>query len=52
MKILLHRGVVPGCAGCAMAHPDFGKSVKPISTRGTDYDHQIGIFRPSDGSAT
>ena len=28
------RPVVPGCAGCAMAHPDFGRSVNPISTRG------------------
>ena len=27
------RPVVPGCAGCAMAHPDFGRSVNPISTR-------------------
>ena len=30
----LLRPVVPGCAGCAMAHPDFGRSVNPISTRG------------------
>ena len=28
-----YRPVVPGCAGCAMAHPDFGRSVNPISTR-------------------
>ena len=28
------RPVVPGCAGCAMAHPNFGRSVNPISTRG------------------
>ena len=28
------RPVVPGCAGCAMAHPDFDRSVNPISTRG------------------
>ena len=28
------RGVVRGSAGCAMAHPDFGRSVNPISTRG------------------
>ena len=33
------RPVVPGCAGCAMAHPDFGRSVNPISTRGADYAH-------------
>ena len=30
----LIRPVVPGCAGCAMAHPDFGRSVNPISARG------------------
>ena len=28
------RPVVPGCAGRAMAHPKFGRSVNPISTRG------------------
>ena len=28
------RGVVPGGTGGAMAHPDFGRSVNPISTRG------------------
>ena len=28
------RPVFPGCAGCAMAHLDFGRSVNPISTRG------------------
>ena len=33
------RGVVPGGAGDAMAPPDFGRSVNPISTRGTDYAH-------------
>ena len=31
------RGVVPG----GVAHPDFGRSVNPISTRGTDYAHLI-----------
>ena len=28
------RGVVSGGAGGAMAHPDIGRSVNPISTRG------------------
>ena len=28
------KSVVPGDAGDAMAPPDFGKSVNPISTRG------------------
>ena len=31
----------PVVTGCAMAHPDFGRSVNPISTRGTDYVHLI-----------
>ena len=40
------RGVVPGGAGGAMAHPDFGRSVNPISTRGTDYAHLITTGTP------
>ena len=48
------RPVVPGCAGCAMAHPDFGRSVNPISTMGDrlcppNYYWHTQIFRPSDG---
>ena len=31
------RPVVPGGARCAMAPPDFGRSVNPITTRETDY---------------
>ena len=36
-----------------MATPDFGRSVNPISTRGTDYAHywHPRISRPSDGPA-
>ena len=30
---VISRGVVPGGVGCAMAHPDFGRSVNPISTK-------------------
>ena len=50
------RPVVPGWAGWAMAHPDFGGSVNPISTRGNrlcppnSYWH-TRIFRPSNGPA-
>ena len=45
------RPVVPGCA---MAHPDFGRSVNPISTRGDrlcppNYYWHTRIFRPFDG---
>ena len=42
----MFRPVVPGCAGCAMAHPDFARSVNPISTRGTDYAHLITTCTP------
>ena len=49
-----YRPVAPGCAGCAMAHPDFGRSVNPISIRGDrlcppNYYWHTQIFRPSDG---
>ena len=48
------RPVVPGCAEGAMAHPDFSRSVKPISTRGDkscppNYYWYTRICRPSDG---
>ena len=41
----IYRPVVPGCAGCAMAHPDFGRSVNPISTKG-------GRLYPSNNTGT
>ena len=40
------RGVVPGGAVGAMTPPDFGRSVNPISTRGTDYAHLITTVTP------
>ena len=42
------RDVVPGCAGCARAHPDFGRSVNPISTRGDRLCPPTGTPRFSD----
>ena len=42
----MYRGVDPGGAGGAMAPPDFGRSVKPFSTKGTDYAHLITIGTP------
>ena len=50
----VNRAVVPGCAGCAMAHPNFGRSVNPFSIRGDrlcppNYYWHTRIFRPSDG---
>ena len=51
------RPVVPGGARGAMTHPDFGRSVIPISTKGDrlcppNYYWHPWIFRPSDGPAT
>ena len=37
------RPLVPECARCPMAHPDFGRSV---STRGTNYAHLITTGTP------
>ena len=49
------RPAVPEGTGGAMAPPDFGRYVNPISTRGADYAHQSQwrpqIFRPSYGPA-
>jgi hypothetical protein len=41
------RPVIPGCAGGALAPPDFYRSVNPISTKGADYAHQK-ILAPPD----
>ena len=43
--ILSIRPVVPGCAGCAMAHPGFGRSVNPISIKGDKLPNYV--MRPT-----
>ena len=43
---MLIRPVVPGCAGYAMAHPDFGRSVNPFQLGGSDYAHLITTGTP------
>ena len=35
-----------GWAGRALAHPEFGSSVNPITTRGADYAHHITASPP------
>ena len=35
-----------GWAGWALAHPEFGSSVNPITTRGADYAHHITACPP------
>ena len=53
-SVNVFRPVVPECAGCAMAHPDFCRSVNLISTRGDrlcppHYYWHTRNFWPSDG---
>ena len=35
-----------GWSGWALAHPEFGSSVNPITTRGADYAHLITAISP------
>ena len=35
-----------GWAGWALAHPEFGSSVNPITTRGADFAHHITASPP------
>ena len=35
-----------GWAGWALAHPEFGSSVNPITTKGVDYAHHITASPP------
>ena len=35
-----------GWVGWALAHPEFGSSVNPITTRGADYAHHITASPP------
>ena len=45
----VHLSVLPlnsGWAEWALAYPEFGSSVNPITTRGADYDHHITASPP------
>ena len=46
LYLIRGRGVFPGGDGGAMATPDFGRSVNPISTRGGGHAHQIILALP------
>ena len=37
----LHSDAASGWAGWTLAHPEFGSSVNPTTTRGADYAHHI-----------
>ena len=41
-----YSAAASGWAGWALAHPEFGSSVNPITTRGADYAHHITASPP------
>ena len=42
----LTSAAASGWAGWALAHPEFGSSVNPITYRGADYAHHITASPP------
>ena len=44
--IMIYSAAASGWAGWALAHPEFGSSVNPISTRGADYAHHSTASPP------
>ena len=45
-NLYLCSAATSGWAGWALAHPEFGSSVNPITTRGADYAHHITASPP------
>ena len=43
---MVNSAAASGWAGWALAHPKFGSSVNPITTRGADYAHHITASPP------
>ena len=46
MDRTLYIDAASGWAGWALAHPELGSSVNPITTRGADYAHHITASPP------
>ena len=46
LKIILCSDAASGWAGWALAHLEFGSSINPITTWGTNYAHQITASPP------
>ena len=44
--VILGSAAASGWAGWDLAHPEFGSSVNPITTRGADYAHHITASPP------
>ena len=45
-NIYLYSAAASGWAGLALAHPEFGSSVNPITNRGADYAQRITASPP------
>ena len=45
-QTFVYSAAASGWAGWALAHPEFGRSVNPITTRGADYAHHITASPP------
>ena len=43
---ITYSDTASGWAGWVLAHPEFGNSVNPITTRGADYAHHISASPP------
>ena len=46
MDAIKHSDAASGWAGWALAHPEFGSSVNPITIRGEDYAHHTTASSP------
>ena len=46
LKNRKNASLCSGWAGWALAHPEFGISVNPITSRGADYAHHITASPP------
>ena len=47
---IYYSAAASGWAGWALAQPEFGSSVNPITTRGADYAHHITASPPGFGN--
>ena len=46
LRSFVPSAAASGWAGWALAHPEFGSSVNPITTMGADYAHHITASPP------
>ena len=52
LLVYIMSAFASGWAEWALAQPEFGSSVNPITTRGTDYAHRITVSELDGGHIT